>query len=101
MLGQDNLGNIPFAISGVAIGVLAFGILMAALLPVLRHKRKASLSKGFVSIMISLALLHSGVIVVYLFSQKRVLACLVGELVGFFVCWTLLAVYCMTGGRRK
>lgn len=74
---------------------------MAALLPVLRHKRKANLAKGFVSIMISLALLHSGVIVVYLFSQKRVLAYLVGELVGFFVCWTLLAVYCMTGGRRK
>ena len=55
---------------------------MAALLPVLRHKRKASLAKGFVSIMISLALLHSGVIVIYLFSQKRVLACLVGGTCG-------------------
>ena len=101
MLGQDILGSIPFAISGAAIGVGAFGILMAALLPVLRHKCRANLAKGFAAIIISLALLHSGVIVVYLFSQEHVVACLVGELVGLFACWTLLAVYCMTSSRRK
>lgn len=74
---------------------------MLALWPVLQHKCKASLAKGFVTILISFALLHMGVIVVYLFSQEHTLSCLAGELVGLFACWTLLAVYCMTRGKRQ
>lgn len=73
---------------------------MAALLPVLRRKRKASLAKGFAVILVSFALLHLGVIAVYLLSQECVLIHLLGELVGLFACWTLLAVYCMRGRKR-
>lgn len=90
----------PFFLSGVAIGVGAFGILMAALLPVLWHKRKASMARGYAAILVSFTLLHLGVIAVYLFWREYVLAHLLGELVGFFVCWACLAVYCMRSRRR-
>lgn len=92
--------RVPFVLFGVLTGVGAFGILMAVLAPVLRHKRRASLPKGFLAIMISFGLLHLGVIVVYLLSQENVLAFLLGELVGLFACWALLAMHCMTGGKR-
>lgn len=100
MAGEALVSHILFAISGAVVGVGAFGVLMFALLPVLRQKCRVSLPKGFIAIMVSFALLTMGVVVAYLLSPEHVVTFLVGELVGLFACWALLAAHCMTRGKR-
>lgn len=72
-------------------------ILLAVLVPVLRHERRASLPKGFLGVALSFALLTLGVVIVYIVSADGILALLAGELIGFLACWALLAVRCMGG----
>ncbi|MBY4797592.1 hypothetical protein K6V98_04385 [Collinsella sp. AGMB00827] len=81
----------PFLIIGVISGALAFGLLLLALVPVIRRKRNASMAKGSMSVAASFAVLLLGVIVVYLLAHDGLLAYLVGELMGFLVGWIVLA----------
>lgn len=91
----------PFILLGIAVGLVAFAALMAALLPVLRGKRRASLSKGFLGVLVSFAILSAGVIAVYIGWEDEVILFLLGELLGLFACWTALAVYTMRCGKRS
>lgn len=81
---------IPFIV-GVVIGTAAFGVLMLALLPVLKGRRRPRLSWGFAAIMASFALLAAGIIGAYLLLASALLWLLAGELAGLFVCWAVLA----------
>lgn len=97
MAGLDLATQYPYALAGVAVGVLAFSVLMLVLVPVLRHKRKASLPKGFLGIAVSFAILTLGVVVVRLVDESALLAILLGELLSFFICWIGLAVAVIVG----
>lgn len=101
MSGMVELSHMPFILLGIAVGLVAFAALMAVLLPVLRGKRRASLSKGFLGILVSFAILSAGVIVVYIGWEGEVILFLLGELLGLFACWTALAVYTMRCGKRS
>lgn len=100
MFDSELASHVPFVFLGAVLGVSAFGVLMLALLPVLRQKSRVSLPKGFIAIMVSFAMLSLGAVVAFVVSQEHVVTFLVGELLGLFACWALLAVRCMTGGRQ-
>lgn len=93
--------HIPFALLGIAIGLAAFAVLMAALYPVLRGTSAPSLPKGILSVLVSFAMVSAGVAAVYLMREDELIVFLAGELLSLFACWTALAVYTIRCGRRS
>lgn len=87
---------LPFGI-GAFIGIISFGILMLVLMPVLLHKSKASMLKGFLAVSVSFLTLSMGLLGCLLVARESLLVFLAGELAAFFVCWIALAVYVMAG----
>lgn len=93
--GGELFVSMPFLSIGCITGIISFAILMLVLLPVLHHKRQASMLKGFLAIVVSFALLSLGLLVCLLVARAALLVFLVGELLGFFAGWIALAVYVM------
>lgn len=82
---------------GAFIGIISFGILMLVLMPVLLHKSRASMLKGFLAVSVSFSMLSMGLLACLLVARDQLLVFLAGELAAFFACWIALAVYVMAG----
>ena len=83
--------HLTFLVGGLATGVVSFAVLLLVLLPVVRHRCDASMTKGFLGVTVSFVVLVGGVLLVHLLASAALLAYLVGELVAFLMCWVVLA----------
>lgn len=70
MLEFDFAHHIPSILVGVVVGILAFAPLLVALVPVLRRKREANMTVGFMGVFTSFLVLFLGVIVTYLWHVR-------------------------------
>lgn len=92
MSGFDLAAHVPFLIGGIATGVLAFVPLVLVLIPVLKRECDADMVKGSLMVGASFIVLLAGMLLVRLFARPALLAYVVGELVGLFACWFILAI---------
>ena len=83
--------HIPILIAGILTGAASFGVLMLALVPVLRHTSEASMAKGFLAIAASFAVLVLGIILTHVLAPAALIVLLCGELAAFFAGWIILA----------
>lgn len=87
----DPATHLPFLAAGLLIGLASFGVLMLALVPVLAHRRVASVGRGLLSVAVSFALLLAGAVGVYQVAEGALLAYLIGALAALIGGWTALA----------
>ena len=85
MLEFDLARSVPSIAMGFVVGALAFAPLLMAVLPVLRRTRDADMTRGFIGIFASFAVLLVGVLVVYVLARAALVPFAMGELVGFFL----------------
>lgn len=92
MTDLDFSGQVPWIVAGTLVGIVSFVPLVLVLIPALRRSGNVSMVKGMLGIITSFGLLVMGVMVTWLLSRPSLVAFAIGEIVGFFVCWTLVAV---------
>lgn len=95
MFEFDFAHHIPSIVAGVIVGLLAFTPLLVALVPVLRRKREANMTVGFMGVFASFLVLFLGVIVTYLLARPVLVGFAAGEIIGFFLCWLAVAIALM------
>lgn len=97
MQGFGDAGMVLAAIAGLIVGLLAFGVLLLALVPVLKRGAQASIAKGLLAVLVSFVCLSAGVFVAYLLSPGLILVFLIGELASFLLGWVVLAIMMIVG----
>lgn len=95
MLEFDFAHHGPSIAAGVVVGLASFAPLLLALIPVLRRRREANMTMGFLGIFASFLMLLLGVIMTYLSARPVLVPFTAGELVGFFLCWIGVALAIM------
>lgn len=95
MLEFDFAHHIPSIAVGVVVGLAAFAPLLLALVPVLRRRREANMTIGFMGVFASFLMLFLGVIVTYLLARPVLVGFAAGEIIGFLVCWIAVALAIM------
>lgn len=88
----DLIAHWPAVALGVLVGIFAFVPLLLALVPVLRRTSDANMAKGMLGVIVSFIVLFVAVIFAYLLARAELIAFLVGEIGGFFVCWVAVAM---------
>ena len=80
---------------GFVVGLVAFAPLLVALLPVLRRRREANMTVGFMGVFASFLVLFLGVIVTHLLARPVLVGFAAGEIMGFLLCWIAVALAIM------
>ena len=88
-----NALSVPFLVGGIIVGAASFAPFPLVLGPVVSGKRSANMLKGFLSIVVSVAMLLMGTLLVYALFGLAFQTFLAGEAVGFLLCMVGFVVY--------
>ncbi|QWT17723.1 hypothetical protein KPC83_00710 [Collinsella sp. zg1085] len=81
----------PMLAAGLATGVVAFGALMLALIPVLRRHKQADLTRGLLGLAISVCVLAGGAFIAWCFVAEGLSVFIFGEALSLLLGWVVLA----------